>query len=124
MKKPLASLLLIALASASSAAMADPWKDESGKGRHGREYKQEYWDGNCKVEQKWKKGEYKEERKCKRPDRHYSDRRYDDRRYDDHRYDRPVVQQRYYPANSNYYPDYNRYDEREPQVNIDVRIRQ
>lgn len=114
MKKPAISLLLLALASVSSVAMADPWKD----GRHGREYKQEYWDGNCKVEQKWKKGEYKEKRKCKRPDRHYSDRRYDDR-YDE----RPVVQERYYPANSNYYPDYDRHDRRDPQVNIDVRIR-
>ena len=124
MKKPAMSLLLVALASVSSVAMADPWKDESGKGRHGREYKQEYWAGNCKVEKKWEKGEYKEEPKTKLSDRHYSDRRYDDRRYDDRRYERPVVQQRYYPANSNYYPDYERYDRRDPQVNIDVRIRQ
>ncbi|WPG35297.1 hypothetical protein [Variovorax sp. EBFNA2] len=51
-------------------AVADPHKDESGhgrgKGRHSdREYKEEYWDGRCKVERKWEKGEYKEERKCK-----------------------------------------------------------
>lgn len=135
MKKPAMSLLFLALASVSSAAMADPWKDESGKGRHGREYKQEYWDGNCKVERKFKKdGGYKEERKCKGAhrdhadrrydDRNYSDRRYRDYQYDDRRYERPVVQQRYYPANSNYYPDYNRYDRRDPEVNIDVRIRQ
>ena len=52
-------------------ALADPHKDESGhargKGRHGdREYKEESWDGRCKVERKLEKGgEYKEERKCK-----------------------------------------------------------
>ena len=32
--------------------------------RHG--HKEEYWDGHCKVERKWKKnGEYKEKRKCR-----------------------------------------------------------
>lgn len=31
--------------------------------RHG--HKEEYWDGQCKVERKWKgNGEYKEKRKC------------------------------------------------------------
>ena len=46
-------------------ALADPWKDESGKGRWGydhgpyraynydREYKQEYYRGPCKIERKW-----------------------------------------------------------------------
>lgn len=29
--------------------------------------KYEYWDGNCKVKVKQKKGEYKEQRKCKGP---------------------------------------------------------
>ncbi|MDK6078508.1 hypothetical protein [Massilia varians] len=119
MKKPAMSLLLLALASVSSAAMADSWKHENGKGRHGREYKQVYWDGHCKVEQKWKKGEYKEKRKCKRPERHYVDRRYDERYYG-----RPVVRQHYYPASSHYYPDYGRHERRDPQVNIDIRIRQ
>jgi len=52
--------------------LADPWKDESGHGKgrkhDRREHKEEYWDGNCKVERKWEKsGEYKEERKCKGP---------------------------------------------------------
>ena len=29
-------------------------------------HKEEYWDGHCKVERKWKKnGEYKEKRKCR-----------------------------------------------------------
>lgn len=52
--------------------LADPWKDESGhgkgRGHDRREFKEEYWDGNCKVERKLEKsGEYKEERKCKAP---------------------------------------------------------
>ena len=66
----LAGLLTLTLTSAG-VAQADPWKDESGHGRHGRHgggWKEEYWDGNCKVERKWEgNGEYKEERKCKRP---------------------------------------------------------
>lgn len=56
------------------AALADDWKDESGhgKGRHRREYKEEYWDGNCKVKREFKKdGEYKEKRKCKGPEPGY-----------------------------------------------------
>jgi surface antigen len=56
----------------TGAAHADPDKDESGHRRghkHG-EYKEEFWDGNCKVERKWgKHGEYKEEVKCKGRDR-------------------------------------------------------
>jgi surface antigen len=60
---------------ATPLAHADPDKDESGHGRghrhghghgHGHDHKEEFWDGDCKVERKWKKdGEYKEERKCK-----------------------------------------------------------
>ena len=35
---------------------------------HKREHKEEYWDGQCKVERKWKSnGEYKEKRKCEQP---------------------------------------------------------
>jgi len=72
---------LIAICAATmlgGPVLADPWKDESGKGRWGhegrgyraynmdREYKQEYRQGNCKIERKWERnGEYKEERKCK-----------------------------------------------------------
>ncbi|HJS09058.1 MAG TPA: hypothetical protein VJ809_15420 [Pirellulales bacterium] len=62
-----------------SLVSADPWKDESGKGRWGRgeyrddhrrhyarEYKQEFRRGNCKIERKWERdGGYKEEVKCK-----------------------------------------------------------
>jgi hypothetical protein len=63
-----------------SAASADPWKDESGKGRwrgeyrdddrgsyarDRREYKQEFRYNGCKVERKWERnGGYKEEIKC------------------------------------------------------------
>ena len=40
---------------------------------HKRDHKEEYWDGQCKVERKWKdNGEYKEKRKCK--DRHHAHR--------------------------------------------------
>lgn len=50
-------------------AVADPDKDESGHGKRGKhrtEFKEEYRDGNCKVERKLEKnGDYKEERKCK-----------------------------------------------------------
>jgi hypothetical protein len=51
-------LLPTLLVSFHLSASADP-------GKHG-EYKEKYWDGNCKVERKVKKdGEYKEKRKCK-----------------------------------------------------------
>lgn len=58
------------------AAQADPGKNESGhgkgRGHDKREYKEEYWDGNCKVERKLEKnGNYKEERKCKGPSQAY-----------------------------------------------------
>ncbi|MGR4871080.1 hypothetical protein ACIPRI_19710 [Variovorax sp. LARHSF232] len=75
MKKPLIPLLAAAFLFTPLVAAADPYKDESGHGKrkHGhREYKEEYWDGNCKVERKWEKGgEYKEERKCKGGHAHY-----------------------------------------------------
>jgi len=76
MKKPL--LVIVTLSLLASPCFADPWKDESGKGRlsydrgpyraynYDREYKQEYYRGPCKIERKWgKHGEYKEETKCK-----------------------------------------------------------
>ena len=63
-----ASIALLFIGS-SPLALADRDKDESGHGhkRHGgREFKEEYWEGNCKVERKLEKnGDYKEERKCK-----------------------------------------------------------
>lgn len=57
------------VAALSMPAFADPDKDESGHGHrgHDREDKEEYWDGDCRVERKWEKnGEYEEERKCER----------------------------------------------------------
>ena len=109
MRKMLALTGVFSLVAAAwvGSASADPWKDESGKGRerggyarydsdfpgrgYGRElrfdrdefrgrgyggegerrrerraFKEEYDDGNCKVERKLEKsGEYKEERKCR-----------------------------------------------------------
>jgi hypothetical protein len=69
-----AALCAAALILAGSAASADPWKDESGKGRwrggdYGRgeperKFKFRSADG-CEVERKWKKGEYEEKVKCK-----------------------------------------------------------
>jgi hypothetical protein len=83
-----AALSLILVGWAGSAS-ADPWKDESGKGRwrggyersydypgrgygyerprrERRAFKQEYDDGRCKYERKLEKsGEYKEEVKCR-----------------------------------------------------------
>ena len=60
-------------------ALADSWKDESGKGRwsgydrrydrsynYGREYKEEFYRGRCKIERKWERdGDYEEKIKCK-----------------------------------------------------------
>ena len=76
MKSVCKLFLPLAIAALPLMATADSWKDESGHGYgHGhdrREYKEEYWDGNCKVERKLKKsGEYKEERKCKAPRQGY-----------------------------------------------------
>ncbi len=71
-RKLLCSLIILSCAGIAAPTYADPHKDESGHGRRhkGGEYKEEYWDGDCKVERKWgKKGEYKEEVKCDRPRR-------------------------------------------------------
>lgn len=67
MKITQVSAILLALAVAPVSALADPGKNENGHGKHrhgSHSYKHEYWDGNCKVEIKQKRGEYKEERKC------------------------------------------------------------
>ncbi len=57
------------LSNLSSPVTADPGRGAKGNGHnpHGKyARKEEYWDGNCKVERKWKRnGDYKEERKCK-----------------------------------------------------------
>lgn len=103
-------LVPLAFLALSSAAMADDWKDESGKGkRHDRrEFKEEYWDGNCKVERKMEKnGEYKEERKCK-PARYASQR--------DYRVVVPVREERVY------YPE-PVYESPKPRISVDLSIR-
>ncbi|MCK7596454.1 glycine zipper 2TM domain-containing protein [Microbulbifer sp. CAU 1566] len=57
----------------SSSLYADPpegrgWKKNK---HHKHERKEEYWDGNCKVERKWKRnGDYVEERTCRTRDRY------------------------------------------------------
>jgi hypothetical protein len=64
-RKILLSALLFAL---PLSVLADPHENGHGKhhGHDKHEYKEEYWDGNCKVERKMgKHGEYKEKRKCK-----------------------------------------------------------
>ena len=76
MKRFICWMAVLTFSAASAPVFADYDDDERGHGRskHGRwghkggEYKEEYWDGNCKVERKLEKsGEYKEERKCKGP---------------------------------------------------------
>lgn len=71
-------LLPLVLAALPFAVNADSDKDESGHGRYGRdrhEYKEEFWDGHCKVERKVERnGAYKEERKCKGPRLGYQER--------------------------------------------------
>jgi surface antigen len=67
------TILLTALAAvfAAPAAMADR-DDHEGHGhgnKHGKgNQKEEFWDGNCKIERKWKHGEYEEKRKCRAPE--------------------------------------------------------
>jgi hypothetical protein len=85
------AVLSITLVGWAGIAAADPWKDESGKGRwrggyergddgwrergygyyrkdrrERHAYKEEYRRGGCKIERKWDGDEYKEEVKCKR----------------------------------------------------------
>jgi hypothetical protein len=90
--KRIVVIMGLALAASAGIAMADPGKDESGKGRERagrellfdraeargredggersrrvvREFREEYDDGRCKVERKLERsGEYKEEIKCR-----------------------------------------------------------
>jgi hypothetical protein len=75
MKSVICAVVALAMVGVYAPVFADPGKDESGHGRKyesrrhkGGEYKEEYWDGDCKVERKWKKnGDFKEERKCEGP---------------------------------------------------------
>lgn len=55
----------VLLLGAPLAASADPWKDESGHGKHGEYWTPGYAYGPCKVKREWKKdGEYEEEVEC------------------------------------------------------------
>ncbi|WP_167772528.1 glycine zipper 2TM domain-containing protein [Ramlibacter henchirensis] len=62
---PLIASMLLTVISYSPSALAD--HDDRGHRRHGgREFKEEFWDGNCKVERKFEKdGDYKEKIECK-----------------------------------------------------------
>lgn len=84
MKNVVEKLVAIALAASAlvcvSPAVADDDDDDRGKRRERRERKEEFWDGNCKIERKWEKdGDYKEERKCggharhEHEEEHYAD---------------------------------------------------
>lgn len=62
---------LLTLSAAALISLA-PFAAYAGDKHHhhhrhkGGEYKDEYWDGACKVERKWKRnGEYREKRKCR-----------------------------------------------------------
>jgi hypothetical protein len=80
MRFPIVLAVGFTLAGWSGLALADPGKDESGKGRRGGYERYGYggdWDGprerkikvrtadGCEIERKWKKGEYEEKVKCK-----------------------------------------------------------
>ncbi|WP_105101464.1 RT0821/Lpp0805 family surface protein [Microbulbifer pacificus] len=84
MKQRSTAITALLCASLSMSLYADPpegrgWKKNDKHHKH--EYKEEYWDGNCKVERKWNgKGDYKEESTCKAP-RHADHH---------HHHDRPV----------------------------------
>ena len=49
----------------------------AGDNEHrGREGKQEFWDGPCKIKREWKKdGDFKEERKCEGLRERYAERK-------------------------------------------------
>lgn len=75
--------LLIAC-SVAGQVQADPPEGRGWKKHHKHESyerKEEYWDGNCKVERTWKRnGDYKEERQCE-GGHHYADHHHDDHHY-------------------------------------------
>ena len=56
--------LIVAALCAPVSAMADDDDDEHRRSRHRGEYKEKFWDGNCKVKREWEDGKYKEEREC------------------------------------------------------------
>lgn len=72
-------LLTPLLTALALACLADAsWAHGGGHRHHHRkehkEHKEQFWDGNCQVERKWKRnGEYKEKRRCHdRPAAYYA----------------------------------------------------
>ena len=67
MNRLLARLLLpLTLASLPAFSWAHNDHGHGHHHHHRKSHKEAYWDGQCKVERKWKKnGEYKEKRKCR-----------------------------------------------------------
>lgn len=66
MKRTLALFSICIPAVLAMAPLVSHADDDDDHRYRRREHKQEYWDGQCKVERKWKEnGEYKEKRKCK-----------------------------------------------------------
>ena len=79
MKRIVTLALGLAFSGGIGIASADPWKDESGKGRWRQGYERYGYGGwgesdrkvkfrtsdGCEAERKWKKGEYEEKVKCK-----------------------------------------------------------
>jgi hypothetical protein len=65
-------LLAGALLAVPLAANADSWHyDRWHTHRHHREYKEQYWDGHCKVKREYKRnGDFKEKRDCRAPRYH------------------------------------------------------
>lgn len=49
----------------AAPVFSDDWREQSGRGRwwHG-DYKEEHWDGPCKVKLEAKRDEFKEEVRC------------------------------------------------------------
>lgn len=65
MKKLVGVMVTLACLSAAAQVFADPPEGRGYKKHHRHEYKEEYWDGDCRVERKYKNnGDYKEEREC------------------------------------------------------------
>ncbi len=65
MNRIVCTVVALTFAGIVTPAIAD--RDGHGRSGHrGGEYKEVYWEGNCKVERKWERnGRYKEERECR-----------------------------------------------------------
>ena len=67
-RKPVQLAALAATLVLPFAARADHDHGHGHGHGHGHDkHKETYWDGNCKVERKWKHGEMEEKRTCKAP---------------------------------------------------------